>query len=193
MAFTNLITDRYQLDTDTQAGNWLAMYLRNERKANRLDPVTLRILSGVSGAARLPVALLAATKCRWSELDHIDLIDLIKGEEVLVLQPKTGFYREIRLNASSFPIGVFTKLSNANPTRLGYDAVRHAVTQAIPYEILTTLDSRTSSTHIFRHLHATWMFLHKYPLHTISADLGHASELSVFSYLHVEAWSGILG
>lgn len=187
----DIISIRRLLDADTFFGNWLYMYLLQEVHQRRVDPISLRIVEAVKGPVRLPVALLACLHCRWSELDHINLSELVSGHELLWWQPKTKAHRKGHLNPSSFPDHLPKNRHMANPTRFGYDAVRLSLTRVIPYKLLADLDSRTSSTHIFRHLYATWAAIKGYPMATISEALGHSSPLSAYSYLHLREWRGI--
>lgn len=187
----SIIKERQYLDADCKAAVWYGHYIARCCLIGQMDPVTPIILSGIHGPVRLPVAVLAATACRWSELEHIDFARLVAGDPQPVFQPKTGTKKNVQLFPQCLPQDLDSPSPLANPCLYSYDEVRRAITRAVPRPVLQAIDARTCSTHIFRHLRATWAFCCGTPKETISQWLGHASAASVESYLHGKKFSAI--
>lgn len=192
MAWFGVASKLEGIEADAVCGAWFARCLQRGIERKVFPYVMGTIVSRVHGANKLPAALLAVSALRYSELRHLHLLDFAAGLPCRVYQPKVGTYREACLPDGVIPGLPPRELPDADPERFGYDSVRLRIQQVIPGFIQERITWRTDTTHIFRHLQATWMFLRGIEKPIISHRLGHLSDSSVDSYLHIAELEDIL-
>lgn len=180
---TNIHTIR-QVEHELHVASYIQECLSQMYLDDEIDPVTMGIVLDTQRLAKLQVNILAATTLRWKELKTLDLRWFLSGSSQRCKQYKTDSYRSIP--GLSSPIWLETPDWNETMSfqRLAYDAVRRAIIKATPDHIKRKLADVNDSTHIFRHLRASWMHLHGSSVDEIADFFGHANTESTEAYIH---------
>lgn len=149
-----------------------------------LDPYSWSILQELPPAAVAPAGLLAWTKCRYAELNSIDMRALLAGETLVIPSSKNGPTRLV----SGWPELLWPYWKPVPPdvkiTVISYDSLCQRIRRAARRVHVRLPKDAHDKTHIFRHLHASWRAANGAPIADISAELGHTSELSTRQYIH---------
>lgn len=128
--------------------------------------------------------VMALTSCRYSEIDWVDYEDMFNGTSFLIFQPKQEKFR----HHPALLYGVGAGASDWDDTTpicvVSYDQTRGDIQRALPDEIRSLSHNWNDSTHIFRHLNATWMYKQGMDLVQISSYLDHKSTEATESYIH---------
>jgi len=158
----------------------LEMMLRN----GKIDTLTYNIVVRVPRLQRLETCLLAATACRYSELQLIEIERLTEGQAFMIIQPKTksprilsGIEEMATIDWAGVNLSCRYPLTN-------YDMSRRAISRVVPGELRQALLNENDKTHIFRHLRATWMKMLGFDIGEIANYLGHTNIDSTRQYIH---------
>jgi len=158
----------------------LGMMLRN----GKIDTLTYNIVERVPRLQRFETCLLAATACRYSELQLIEIERLTEGKAFMIIQPKTrsarilsGIEEMTKVDWTGVNLSCRYPLTN-------YDMSRRAISKVVPGELRQALLNENDKTHIFRHLRATWMRMQGFEITEIKNYLGHTNIDSTRQYIH---------
>jgi len=183
MAQLNIISAR-QIEREISIARSLQEAMSREFIQGRLDPITVGIAQDADRLAWLQVCLLGCTTLRWKELNRLDLVKYIHGQAQHIKQYKTGTNRLIQplpaINEVEFP----SWDNSRDFMRLGYDSVKSAINRATPRHVRQLLADCNDSTHIFRHLRASWLSAQGWTDQKIANYFVHQSAETTQSYIH---------
>lgn len=149
-----------------------------------IDPYSYEICQSVESLATCQVFLMAIFSIRFSEISQINPTDVKFMRTIKVLQPKTGKMRVI-IHPEVPQNFQYTFNSMAvNFELISYDGVKAAINRAIPEDLKKKLSGSHSSTHIFRHLRASWLNARGISKDLIREYFDHESEETTSKYIH---------
>lgn len=155
-----------------------------ERLDLSLDPLSREILALLPWYCKFPAYALAHFCLRYSELQFLTLSRLVNDDPILIYQPKT-------LSFKSVPNPIYPKFLNLEVLHprtpfsiASYQQIAHAcLTAASKVGVFLPPDAH-DSTHIFRHLMASFLKSNGTSLKVIRTMLGHKSRESIKHYIH---------
>lgn len=151
---------------------------------SKVDPLSSQILLELPWSVSFPAFTLCYFGLRYSELNFLSLKLLLSAEQIQLYQPKTKTYKTSLYN----PFHKFLSFDVIHPRTpfmiCSYDQISYACSLAAARCGISLPDDCMDSTHIFRHLRASYMRSQKLSLKEIRSFLGHSSKDSVSSYLH---------
>lgn len=147
-------------------------------------PPAVRILQEVAPRSLVPSILLACYRLRYAELARFDLpayasgrpqrLQRVKGSASLHIQP---------IHDPTSP--EWRRVDPQTPVVLvSYDSLAHDLAYARDRAGIHLAGDHFDRTHIFRHLHASWLHSAGVPVGIIARALGHHSPASTASYIH---------
>ncbi len=151
---------------------------------SEIDPFSYSILRSCGPLTRITAFLLAYFKCRWSEIIQLSPSDFIHSETVQVFQRKTKKVKTLSCSHLSFALSMFSWDRNARFVVHNYQTVSHSISKAVTDANVRIPTGCHSSTHIFRHLYASWAIYKGLSRFTVSEALGHQRPETLNSYIH---------
>lgn len=158
--------------------------LRTQKTAGIVDPITYNIVLKINRWHWLEACIQALTRVRYSDLKQIELEPLLAGAVIRIKEQKTGKYRYLsdlylleRTNRSHLE-------ANAIIAHANYDSYATALKKVIPGEVKSELKNSASSTHVFRHLKASWMYSRGCTVDEIQEYFLHESKKTTLEYIH---------
>jgi len=152
-------------------------------QSSQIDPISFRLLSGLSGVAFIPSACLSLFALRFSELTNFSFRVLQASSVLSIYQPKTNSTKQID---NSFLYNALAGLDISEDTRLlliSYSSLRLQISLAYRRLSFVRPDDIQDFTHIFRHLSTSWLFSKGVDRAILSKRLGHASPDTVERYI----------
>lgn len=171
-------------EVERYIGTKLSYVIESLAENGIIDPPSKAIVWGVSPLARLPVSIMALTCCRWSELQNIDLVELLSIGRQEIYQPKVGSPRIVTIPWYAILDIPKEMLRQATLDRFSYDQLYSEIEAVIPPNVRKVLKQSFHVTHVFRHLRASWFHEKGASDAEISELLGHYLTTSNLSYLH---------
>lgn len=152
--------------------------------AHDVSPLAVDIATSVHRRHRAAAMLLARLRCRWNELSQLDLAEVAETSEIRLVSSKGGCaYPVVRLTSAEAEL--WQAVDWSAPLYLtSYARLCHDVRQQVTVTAPWLPDSCNSATHVFRHLHATYLAGLGRPLKEIAASLGQSSTLATQRYVH---------
>ena len=149
-----------------------------------IAPLAFNIAARAPSWIQTEVIFLAWARCRWSELQTIDLSRLKRNERWCLTQTKTGTTRWMP-RASRRLDSDWARIDPTYPLPgVPYDAARRGI-RRIQREMRINLPDRANDgTHIFRHLHASWRRACGASLESIAVELGQSTLGATRQYIH---------
>lgn len=154
------------------------------RRDGKISPWSAEVVTLCADWSRAECALLAWTVARWSELSTLDPLRCATGSAVYISCGKTQSTRrldpvpeETREHWADVPVGIV-------PAQISADTARHQIRLAADAAGVRRLPRAQDSTHIFRHLRASWRVAQGWSLDAVACEIGHASTDSTRHYVH---------
>lgn len=152
--------------------------------AHQISPTSNSILCRLPNLSFVPAFFQVWTLCRYGELDQIRMQDVKSNMPFVIRSSKSKHVRTVpplpmRQPSILRQLSLQTKI-NVN----GYDAYSDSLIRVKKDIGLELLPGHLDLTHIFRHLEASWMFLHGVPVPDISYKLGHIIDKTTQQYIH---------
>lgn len=153
-------------------------------RRGRISPWSYDIVTMCADWSRAEAALLAWTVARWSELATIDPLRCARGSTIYLSCGKTQSRRRLE----PVPEEVRSEWQAVRPGTIPADipatTARRQIRAAANAAGVRRLRGAQDSTHIFRHLRASWRAEQGWSLDAIAEELGHASTESTQHYIH---------
>jgi len=184
--------DRKRIDLHTVAlvedsisfGISLLTLCRLENKYGDLDLLSLSICERVDRYTRPVVCSLALTMLRYSDLNLHVLQSFLSGVPTYVKQNKTSSLFKIKPLAPESVAYAITIDIPARPLHASYSSVRRGINNVLGRNLRSILLNNESSTHLFRHLRASYYASIGMDYDSISSYLGHVATGTLSFYLH---------
>jgi len=177
-------TTIFRIEESRAVGGRFLQLARTARDQGEIDPVSVYIVERAESIALLQLSLMCLYCIRYSELKQLDLKHISKGRDFSITQKKTGHVRRVvqptEFNQSHFeglPLDVDVDL-------VEYHALKRCINIALPDPIREALRECNSSTHVFRHLRASWLYAHGCSPEEIRIFFNHESLSATRSYIH---------
>lgn len=183
------ITRIYEVERSLQWARALQEAVDKLTKAGYISTEARNICKSVSRLSWLPACLQALTFCRFSELKSIDLGELLVSDKITLKQSKTKTDRIVYLQHFDLELDAYDLEPDARILHTNYDAYRNDLKRVIPRRIHKVLEFSSDITHVFRHLHASYLHASGYTIKEIMAEFGHTSEETTRRYIHPELFS----
>lgn len=151
-----------------------------------ISQLSMEVCTALRSVTRLEACLLAWCHCRFSELVYVDIGEILDGKSWPLYQPKTKKSRMI----VALPEGDI----DSQPTRFllhrlnsrHYDSLRFAIERATPAPVRDVLVHQKDKTHLFRHIHASFLAKKGVAIDDIKAEFSHSSPAVTLEYIHEE-------
>jgi len=150
----------------------------------KISEVSYSILNGSPPLLYLPISLQILYLLRLSELHQIKFDSLLFGMSQTILQTKTSTPKvlvPVDLSTYLRLIDVDIETQILFCSHSNYIA---ALSKIIPAKILGCLESEFNKSHVFRHIHASFLKSKNVPPNVIAESLGHTSLSSQDAYIH---------
>ena len=171
-----------ELHLETQTVMLNALRLLVEQQI--IDPISLQIATDVSPLARTAACVQARYALRRSELAQIDFWQICTGAGQSIREGKTSHTRRLNPFSTSMQHEFNHLIYPSHISIMSVNEYGSAVARAVPRWLSEILIEENHASHIFRHLHASWMAAQGYTLQTIQEFFGHAEQASTSAYLN---------
>jgi len=166
--------------------NYLQLLYRHSGIAKTFSLFTNQILCSISHLSFVPAFLQTYTLCRFNELDQINIDSMKSSLPFIIKSSKGSSEREIPALPDFRP----KLLRNVDPSSMifviSYDKYKCDISRAKQFIELPTIKNILDSTHIFRHLEASFKKSQGFTNLQISKLMGHTSIKTTSKYIHEE-------
>jgi len=149
-----------------------------------IDPWSYEICRNTESLASAQIHLMCIFAIRFSEISQIYPLKLKHQEDFSVLQKKTGKMRVLQHPPTPKNFHYTFNSMTVNLELISYDGVKIAINRAVPQDLKNFLVDSHSSTHIFRHLRASWMHAQGIEKDIIREFFAHESIETTSEYIH---------
>lgn len=153
-------------------------------RTGEIDPLSFEIIHAVSQLAFIPCFLLRFFSLRFSEVHQLTIPLIISADEIVIHQQKTGETKIARTGTLRSALLRYETPRDVRLCCIPYDRLRREIALIRDRMHLDVLDGCENSTHIFRHISASWKFYHTGNRLLVSGILGHMNPDSASSYIH---------
>jgi len=149
-----------------------------------ISPISLTIIHRSSMYNKLALFLLAKTLLRFSDLQKLNLKTAIEQKQISIRQEKTD--KIVSIDFLILSQELRNKLSSIDDLskHLNYESIRSELRWITPESVRSTLLDNNSSTHIFRHLEASYLHSKGFSRTKIARRLGHFDIGTQKFYIH---------
>lgn len=166
--------------------NYLLLYYRRHKKSLSFSPLTCGILEAVPHLSFVPCFILARFLIRINEITQITVPDLKSLKPILIKSSKSDHVRSV-VPLESYKLPLLNSINNDTQLMvISYDSLKSSIASARNRLNIDLGDTALDSTHIFRHLEASFMYKSDIPISAISECLGHKMEKTTLQYIHKE-------
>jgi integrase len=185
-----LSVDTKRLDENTRLVSAMLSGLRTWKDQGKLDPLSLDVIERMRRMTKSIGCALAWSKLRYSDVVKLTTEDVLSETKTSVTAGKTGKTREIdpirpdgeESRFQSVPESAILDISS-------YSMVAEDIRTARAEARVNIPGVSKDGTHLFRHLHASWLFKNGATRDEVRQFFGH-DEISVTNqYIH--DWSMI--
>lgn len=164
--------------------NYLRQYYAKNLDHLDFPPETMVILESLPDLCFVPCFLMAWSLCRYSELSQLNVGRLKARYRVTIKSSKGGHLRTIAPMREFRDSQLQSLADDAPLIVVGYDRIRSSLNSIRDHFNFRLDQDILDSTHIFRHIQATYMFEQKIPMNIISDKLGHFHKSTTLRYIH---------
>lgn len=155
-----------------------AIYTRNNPR------FSLDIVKRSDVFNRIAIFLLMKTSLRYSDLELIDFKSAIEKNKISIVSKKNKFPISKSFEIKNPQLqNLFFDFNFCRDT-LSYERARSVLNKIIPFTVKNILPNHHSSTHIFRHINASFLYSKTKSKSSVSILLNHHSNDACESYIH---------
>jgi len=148
------------------------------------NPISVSIVQRASAYNKLALFLLFKTLLRFSDLQSLNLKEIINNGRFRVKQHKNHIMVENDFEIHSEGLKhLLFKIVDLKPF-LHYESLRSELARITPQSVRNVLITHHSASHLFRHLEASYLVAQCLPQQVIAGRLGHRDLSSQNSYIH---------